>query len=68
MPVRWKKPTLTLFAKSFHNSAMGPEKLLEHIPGTQGQRHHGVENASFYIVEDQPELLARLTLEFIQAN
>jgi haloalkane dehalogenase len=64
----WKKPTLALFAKSFHNSAMGPAKLLEHIPGTQGQKHQGIENASFYIVEDQPELLARLTIEFIKSS
>ncbi len=62
----WQKPTLTLFSASFNNTAMGPEKLLQHIPGTQGQPHAGIDNASFYSVEDQPEELARRVVAFIE--
>ena len=60
----YTKPVLTLFSSSFNNSAMGPERLLEHIPGTAGQPHAGIKNANFYIVEDAGPELARRVIEF----
>ena len=57
----WEKPCLTLYSHDFIGTSMGPEKLLEHIPGTRNQPHAGIENAGFYIVEDAgPELAQRV--------
>jgi len=60
----WEKPVLTLFSESFKGTAMGPEKLLTHIPGAKDQEHQLLKDAGFYIVEDQPIELARCLLEF----
>ncbi len=60
----WKKPVLTLFSAAFAGTAMGPEKLLGHIPGTVGQPHALLADAGFYIVEDQPLELARRLVTF----
>jgi haloalkane dehalogenase len=60
----WDKPVLTLFSADFKGTAMGPEKLLSHIPGTRGQAHELVDDAGFYIVEDKPVELARSLLKF----
>lgn len=54
----WDKPMLTLYSAAFANTAMGPEKILDHVPGTNGQDHALLEQAGFYIVEDQPVELA----------
>jgi len=54
----WSKPVLTLFSERIGSGAMSPKRLLEHIPGAQGQAHELVPDASFYIVEDQGRLLA----------
>ena len=60
----WEKPVLALFSASFKGTAMGPEKLLAHIPGAAKQNHQLLEGAGFYIVEDQPAELAECLLEF----
>lgn len=60
----WEKPVLTLFTASFANSAMGPAKLLENIPGTRGQDHVMLDEAGFYIIEDHPLELAERLLKF----
>jgi haloalkane dehalogenase len=60
----WENPVLTLFSASFAGTSMGPEKILAHIPGTRGQDHGLLEEAGFYIVEDQPAELARRLLAF----
>ena len=62
----WHKPVLTLFSSSFENTAMGPERILKHIPGAAGQDHAFVEEAGFYIVEDQPTELASRLLRFFE--
>jgi len=41
----WEKPVLTLFSADFKGTAMGPEKLLGHIPGTRGQAHELLTDA-----------------------
>ena len=61
----WEKPVLTLFAENFLGSSMGPDKLLEHIPGCAGQPHAGIPNTNFYIIEDAAPELARRSLDFI---
>lgn len=64
---RWDKPVLTLYSAAFAGSAMGPERLIAHLPGTRGQPHALLDNANFYITEDQPEELARRIAEFAGA-
>lgn len=54
----WTRPTLTLFSERTGTGAMSPDRLLAHIPGTRGQPHELVADASFYIVEDQGTLVA----------
>jgi haloalkane dehalogenase len=63
----WSKPVLTLYSAEFSGSSMGPDKILHHIPGTRGQAHALLDDAGFYIVEDQPHELARRLLEFAEA-
>lgn len=64
----FEKPVLTLYSESFLGSSMGPEKLQAQIPGARGQKHAGIANAGFYIVEDACEELAARTIEFIAAG
>ena len=64
----WDKPTLTLFASPFIGTSMGPEKLIEHIPGADGQPHAGIEKTSFYIVEDAAEELSERVIAFIETT
>ena len=61
----YDKPTLTLYSKMFAKSdSLGPNPLIEHIPGADGQPH-AVIDASFYIVDDASVELAEKTVEFI---
>ena len=60
----WERPVLTLYSKQFDGSAMGPARVLSHIPGCKGQDHAMLDEASFYIVEDQPQELARRLIAF----
>ncbi len=60
----WMKPVLTLFSASFAGTSMGPEKLIEYLPGAQGQPHALLPDASFYLIEDQPVELARRIVAF----
>lgn len=64
--VYWEKPMVTLFSASFTGTAMGPERILEHIPGTRGQDHGLLEEAGFYIIEDQPDEIARRLVAFAE--
>lgn len=64
----WDKPTLTLFAAMFIGTSMGSERLIEHMPGANGQPHAGLDNTSFYIVEDASEELAERVIAFIAAT
>jgi haloalkane dehalogenase len=64
----WTKPVLTVFSKDFEGTAMGPEKILQHIPGCRGQKHVLLKDAGFYIVEDKPIELARYITEFANSS
>lgn len=61
----WDKPVLTLF--SAKGGGMRPEPLQEHLPGAKGQPHALIEDAGFYIVEDQPLVLAQHVIDFAKA-
>lgn len=61
----WEKPALTLFSAAFAGSAMGPERLLAHLPGCRGQAHALLPETNFYLVEDAGPELARRTLAFM---
>ncbi len=60
----WEKPLLTLYSADFVGTSMGPEQLLEHVPGAAGQPHAAIENAGFYIVEDAGPELAQRVIDF----
>lgn len=60
----WQKPVLTLYSAAFAGSAMGPERLLAHLPGARGQDHALLPDCSFYLVEDQTAELARRIAAF----
>lgn len=64
----YEKPVLTLYSANFIGSAMGPERLLDQIPGTRGQPHAGIDGANFYLVEDAPAELAEHLIGFIRAT
>ena len=55
---QWQKPVLTLYSAVFAGSAMGPERVLAHLPGAQWQDHALLKDANFYITEDRWEELA----------
>jgi haloalkane dehalogenase len=61
----WEKPVLTLF--SAKGGGMRPEPLQEHLPGAKGQPHALIDDAGFYIVEDQPLGLAQHVIDFAKA-
>ena len=45
----WDRPVLTIYSKQFAATAMGPERVLRHIPGCTGQPHALLDAAGFYI-------------------
>ncbi len=61
----WQKPVLTLF--SAKGAGMRPEPLQAHLPGARGQPHALIDEAGFYIVEDQPLILAQHVIDFAKA-
>ena len=63
----WQAPVLTLFSADFKGSAMGPEKLLGHIPGTEGQPHELLTGAGFYLIEDKSTELAESLVRFFSS-
>ncbi len=59
----WTRPVLTIYSSDFKGTAMGPERVLAHIPGCSGQ-DHTLLDAGFYLPEDQPQQLARRLIAF----
>lgn len=49
---------------AFAGTAMGPERLIAHLPGARGQPHALLKEANFYITEDQSGELARRITAF----
>ena len=60
----WTRPVLTIYSADFKGTAMGPERVLGHIPGCTGQDHALLEDTGFYLPEDQPQELARRLIAF----
>ncbi len=60
----WQKPVLTIYSAAFAGSAMGPERLLAHLPGAEGQPHALLKDANFYLTEDQGDEIARRIADF----
>ena len=65
---RWQKPFLTAFSDSDPRTAGADVLMQELIPGCGGQSHTTIENGGHFPQEDQGEKLARVVVEFIQAN
>jgi len=64
----WQKPVLTLYSAAFAGGAMGPDRVLAHLPGARGQPHALLKDANFYITEDQGEEVARRIVEFARTS
>jgi haloalkane dehalogenase len=65
---RWDRPFLTAFSDSDPITRGGDEVLRQWIPGTRGQLHTTIRNASHFLQEDNGEELARVVLEFMRAT
>ncbi len=64
----YDKPVLTLFSEAMVKRGPKPNEFIERIPGAQGQPHEAIPDASFFVIEDQPQLLAEKTLDFIRTT
>lgn len=66
--MKWEKPFLTCFADSDPVTA-GADKLYQQvIPGTKGQKHTTIKNASHFVQEDAGPQLAEKVVQFIKDN
>lgn len=67
----YEKPFLTIWASNDPGNLGRPEVqqlLIEQIPGAAGQPHTRLPEASHFLQDDQGEEIARLMVDFIQAN
>jgi len=64
---RWHKPVLTLFSEQLAKRGIKPDEFKTRIPGAADQGHDLIPNAGFFIVEDQPEILAEKLIKFIRS-
>jgi len=64
----WTKPTLTLVSKQIAERSFDPKEFHDQIPGTQGQPHEIYPGTGFFLIEENPETLARKTIEFIEQS
>lgn len=64
----WDKPTLTLISESLATRGFDPREFHEQIPGTAGQPHKIYPDTGFFLIEENPEDQARLTIAFIEQS
>ena len=64
----WTKPTLTLVGKKIAEQSFNPQEFHDQIPGTEGQPHEIYPDTGFFLIEENPETLARKTIEFIEQS
>jgi haloalkane dehalogenase len=64
----WDKPTLTQVSEQIGNAGFNPKEFHDQIPGTAGQPHTMYPNAGFFLIEENPEELARAVIEFIEGS
>ncbi|MAF83094.1 MAG: haloalkane dehalogenase [Gammaproteobacteria bacterium] len=62
----WTKPTLTLVSQTIAENSLDPKEFHDQIPGTLGQPHETYPDTGFFLIEDNPEVLAKKTIEFIE--
>ena len=65
---QWNKPFLTAFADSDPITGGGDVMWHELVPGTKGQKHTTIKNASHFIQEDAGPELAEIIINFIKDN
>jgi haloalkane dehalogenase len=64
----WDKPTLTQVSEQIAERSFNPKEFHDQIPGTAGQPHEMYPNTSFFLIEENPEALARNMLAFIEQS
>ena len=64
----WQKPTLTLVGEKIAEQSFNPKEFHDQIPGTQGQPHAIYPDTGFFLIEENPEILAAKTIEFIEQS
>lgn len=65
---QWPHPVLTLFSdKAPFLAGQGyDKKFQDNFSGAQGQPHTEIKNASHFLQEDQPQLLAQTMIDWLQ--
>jgi haloalkane dehalogenase len=63
----WEKPFVTLWCDA-HPVVGGADRFWrEGVPGAAGRDHVAVEEASFYLVEDRPDLVTEAVVGLFSA-
>lgn len=65
---QFTKPFITAFSDSDPVTAGGDKIMQKLIPGCQGQAHTTIEQGGHFLQEDQGEQLAKVLLDFMNAN
>ena len=63
-----EKPTVTLISERLAQRGFNPDSFHNQIPGTRGQPHAIYPETGFFLIEENPEELARKTIEFIEQS
>ena len=64
----WTKPTLTQVSEQIAERSFDPQEFHDQIPGTQGQPHEIYPDTGFFLIEENPEALARNMIRFIEQS
>ena len=62
---QFERPWLTCFSDSDPITTGGEAAFIERVPGTRGQPHITIENASHFLQEDQGRHLVQVLIDFI---
>ena len=65
---KWQKPFLTAFSDSDPITRKGELVFKRYVPGAKGQPHATILGAGHFLQEDKGEVLAKVTLEFIEGT
>jgi haloalkane dehalogenase len=64
----WSKPFLTAFSDQDPITGGGDAVFQREVPGCKGQPHVTIEGGGHFLQEDKGEELARVIVEFVEAN
>ena len=64
----WDKPTLTLISEKLATAGFAPKEFHDQMPGTEGQPHETYADTGFFLIEENPVVLAAKTIEFIEQS